>query len=112
MTPSVGWRAVALNGLKFFAVMSPAATVMEASLLPAGWSPAAAPEQAASMTEAVAAAARPTRRRVLVRCIGFRSIVEVLSGHGHPHDGGGAKASPSAARSTGDEAVKLCDRVT
>src|SRR5438105_7061079 len=79
MTPSVGCSAVVLNGLKFSAVMSPAATVTEASLL-AGWLPAAAPSQAASRrVVAVAAAAALTRRRTRGCFVGFRSIDRFLS---------------------------------
>src|SRR6185503_11481438 len=79
MTPSVDWRAVLLNGLKFLVVMSPAATVMEASLA-AGWPPLAAPEQAPSRSAVAVTAAALTRRRVLVRFVGFRSIDRFLSG--------------------------------
>src|SRR5690349_25168574 len=81
MTPSVGCSAVLLNGLKFLAVMSPAATVIEASFAVA-WPPVAAPEQAPSVRAvAVTAATALTRRRSRGRFVEFRSMGGFLSGH-------------------------------
>src|SRR4051794_25108118 len=80
MTPSVGCSAGLLKGVKFFAVMSPAATVIEASFAVA-WPPVAAPEQAPSVRAvAVTAATALTRRRSRGRFVEFRSMGDSFPG--------------------------------